>query len=210
MIFSHTAHCQELIADFKDESLPVLNEELRKSGEDLDALESRVDTVEASVTHTASNALSGSVIQSVTVLLTTPVDVDSVITVDDSPPLYSEGEVMGSSGAFTPKLSTSTIVVRASFWGGLNANASFGYWINDATSSDEAKGIRFDNGAASTTAHITGYTETSYAATSTTARTYYLVGAVESGTFYLGRLAAGTDVFGAADFGSITVQEIKA
>lgn len=155
-----------------------------------------------------SNALSGSVIQTVQVQLTTPVDVTGVPPQDDTTPLYQEGTAIGNSGAFTPTNSSNLIVITMSAWGTQGSQAIITFWINDATGTDAALAVRQDFKA--TNEAWTTSIEHVVAAGSTSARTYYFVGGVSTSTNYVGRGASGTDLFGAAAFGSITIQEVKA
>ena len=46
MMFWHTSFADELVADFKQESVPVLNEELRQLREEIRLLKDRVTALE--------------------------------------------------------------------------------------------------------------------------------------------------------------------
>ena len=160
-------------------------------------------------TPSTSNALSGSVIQTVNTMLTVPVDVIADTVIDDTAPLYSEGTLIGSL-AITPTNASNKLFLRASFWGSISASAAFVFWINDATGSDEALAVRQDNGGVAAGAESCSI-ELYVTAGGTSQITFYLMGAADSGsTFYVGRSSAGADLYGAAAFGSITIQEIKA
>lgn len=160
-------------------------------------------------TPTAATALSGSIIKTLSVNLTTPVEVTATFTNDDTPPLYSEGTEIGNSGSFTPSNASNTILIRASFWGDISSTQNVIYYITDGTTTTAALAVREDEGAGAAAAAFSGYIEHSVTAGSTDARTYYLLGGVSSGSLYAGKQAA-ADVFGAASFGNITIQEIKA
>lgn len=158
-------------------------------------------------TATTSNALSGSVIQTLNQLVTTPVDLTSVYNSDDTAPLYSEGQAI-TSKEITPSNASNLILIRAYVWGSPSGANDAMFWINDATGSDEALAVTKGQPGGGGGANF--YLETYVSAVNITARTYYLVGATSSGTFYVGRSNSGADLFGAANFGSLTIQEIKA
>lgn len=205
----HAEEGVEVIAGFDDKSdLPILNNELRKLDEQSQDIAERVTTIEGSpFTPSTSNALSGSVIQTVSLMIDTPVDITATTTVDDTPPLYSEGNAIGSV-SITPTNASNSILIRATFWGTFSGGGTnLAYWINDATASDPAIAIRrhYEVGGG-----INLSIEALVSAGSTSARTYYLVANKVGDTFYVGRSSAGADLFGAAYFGSIVVQEIKA
>lgn len=159
--------------------------------------------------YTASTALSGSVIQTQYTELTTPVNITAVYTADDTAPLYSEGNAIGNV-TITPNNASNLIRIRATFWGAYSTSQKFAFWINDATGSDEALAVRSDEATNAAAGDGSFVIETTVTAGSTNARTYYLVAGVASGTVYVGRADGGADMFGAASFGSITVEEIKA
>lgn len=151
---------------------------------------------------------SGSVIQTVSTLITTPVDVTSVYNEDDTNPLYSEGQVLGSL-AITPNNASNTLSIEMSGWGSVSGSSHVLFWINDATGSDEALAVR--RGFNSTNEGVLfSISLPGLSAGSTSARTYYLMAAVSANTFYFGRKGNGSDLFGSAAFGSIKIQEIKA
>lgn len=158
-------------------------------------------------TPTTSNALSGSVIQTVNTQITTPVNVTAVVPQDDTNPLYSEGNALGSL-AITPTNASNLILVRMSGWGTPDGNQICTFWMNDATGSDPALAVRQILPGGSNGGDFS--IEYCAAAGGTSEITFYLVAGVASGTFYFGRSGAGSDLFGTASFGSITIQEIKA
>lgn len=149
----------------------------------------------------------GGVVQVVNSLLTTPVNVTSVYTADDTPPLYSEGQALASV-SITPQNASNKLLIRGTIWGSPSGSNDFALWVNDDTGSDEALAVV--KGQAGGGGGLNFHVEFYVTAGSTSARTYYLVGATSSGTFYVGRSNAGADLFGAAAFGSLTVEEIKA
>lgn len=156
-------------------------------------------------TPSVSNALSGSVIQTVTKLITTGVSLTATPPFDDTPPLYSEGNLI-SSQVFTPNNGSNTLIIRAHVSGFSSSATNQVIYITDATGSDPAIAhCQFEGSGAGM-----GYIMFSISAVDTSARTYYLLGGVNTGTFYCGGNASGVHAFGASTYGSIEIVEIKA
>lgn len=115
LLLATSVYADELIVDFKDESIPVLNEELRKKDQKISSVENRVTVLEgASYTPTAANALTGSVIQTVTTSSNTYSSLGATaIPYDDSlPQQATEGAaVTALNTAITPNSASNLLII---------------------------------------------------------------------------------------------------
>jgi len=152
-------------------------------------------------------ALSSGLIVQVQNALASTSDVTAVFTKDNSAPLYSEGNAVVSK-EFTPTSASNNLLIRGSVWGGASGDIDLLLWLNDATGTDEALAVRGHTTQGAGFAQLS--IEYFVAAGSTDARTYYLMAAVSSGSWYLGQDTNGDALFGASSGGSITIEEIQA
>ena len=162
-----------------------------------------------SFTPTASNALSGSVIQTVNTTNTSQSNGTTVIPADDTTPLITEGVSAGLSRAITPNntsnlLEIEVIVVVATS----NSSQMTVALFQDATSA----------ALISTSMYIANTNQVytiplkHYMTAGTTSSTTFTVrfGCSGAGTFTINGLTAGNRVFGGVCGSMLTIREIKA
>lgn len=203
--------CSPLIADElevisgldKDADLPVINENFRKKDVEIKAIDSRVTELEGDAfTPTTANALSGSVIQTVYSESATAVAVTAVFNNDDTPPLYSEGNLI-ISGSITPTNASNKIRITFSCSGEASTGMNVIAFLTDATGSDPAIQVTYIN--ESVGYHHLPLTKT-VTAGGTSAITFYILGGVSSGTFNVSK----STLFADTAFITLQLEEIKA
>lgn len=152
---------------------------------------------------TATNALSGSVIQTIYSESATQVEVTAVFTNDDTPPLYSEGNAI-ISNSITPNNASNKIRITFDAWGSISGSNVVVLFLTDATGSDPSiQTVKFT--PASTGNGLCRLTKT-VTAGGTSPITFYVLGAVDGGTFTISSSA----LFGDTSFITLTLEEIKA
>lgn len=85
-LLGSTAYADELIKDFKEDSVVVLNEELRIKQERIDALSSRIETLEGATDDT------GALVQKVSAKTGAVATGNTAIPIDDTIPQNTEGD----------------------------------------------------------------------------------------------------------------------
>lgn len=164
-------------------------------------------------TPTASNALSGSVIQTVKTLATTYRSLGSTaLVLDDSLPRWDEGNTHADlDTAFTANNASNIIRVTISFNVGYTGSAGFIYaamYLDPSTGSDTATKVAgmYTNDGNCTTLNATWYVT----AADTNAHTYkFRIGFPSSVAVYLNGNHS-SRLFGGAFQSTVTIEEIKA
>ncbi len=209
LLFCSRAYSQDIITDLESENTPgILNEEFRKKqvGIDDNTADITTNTTNVTTNTAAIAAISDVIVQRVSASLSTPVDVTATLTQDDTSPLYSEGDLI-TSLVITPTSATNKIEFSVNLWGAISGLDTGLIYVTTGTGSSEALAIRggYDNAKGLPIMLIDDVV-----AGTTSALTFYVLGGVVSGgTFYVGRDASGTDLYGSANFGSIILREIK-
>lgn len=152
---------------------------------------------------TAANALSGSIVQTVYKESATEVSVSAVYNNDDTPPLYSEGNLIISE-SITPSNATNKIRVTFAAYGAAQGALNAIVFLTDATGSDPAIQINAFAFAAANIRHPLSLTKTVVAG-GTGAITFYILGAVDASVLDV----AAASFWGGAAFITLTLEEIK-
>jgi len=159
-----------------------------------------------SYTPTASNALSGSVIQTKIGTIDTVVNVSATCVIDDSIPLDGETTQICSVN-ITPTNTNNTIIVEAIASGTKDSNtANMAWCIFDGTTCVSANASQPQ--ANQPSMHTVKFTKVGSVGTS--AITYNFKAGADTGTFKVNGVAAGTRLFGGVMVASIIAKEIKA
>lgn len=171
----------------------------------------------AGATGTASDAghahppMSGSVIQKVISTDATVLGpLSGAIPSDDTIPQSSEGDLVFSFPAFTPKSASSTLVIHVSLWGSTSIGFAYPTWAVFNSGSANAIGAGRgwpDNGSGNAGGITIIATE---AAASTSARTYTVRAGISGGNWYINGNTTGTRRFGGVSFIVGTIEEIAA
>lgn len=190
----------EIVTDFEDTSVPILNEELRKIDQKISVLEAT-----PTFTPTASNALAGSVLQVLNAQTTALVRSNTAFPYDDTIPQKTEGvEVV--TKAITPSSASNGLLIEIVLQGSSEASDIWGGALfQDDTADALACGYSYN-----ATVHPTSLTITYYMAAGTTSATTFKVRAgSNSGFISINGYNAGR-VGGGVCTSSITITEIKA
>lgn len=171
----------------------------------------------AGATGTASDAghahppMSGSVIQKVISTDATVLGpLSGAIPSDDTIPQSSEGDLVFSFPAFTPKSASSTLVIHVNLWGSTSSSFAYPTWAVFNSGSANAIGAGRgwpDNGSGNAGGITIIATE---AAASTSARTYTVRAGISGGNWYINGNTTGTRRFGGVSFIVGTIEEIAA
>ena len=203
LLLSCRAYADELITDFDAKSIPILNEELRNLHEEIDTVSDSITTFTPSTT----NALAGSVVQTVS-YQTGAVDTGTTtIPGDDSIPEITEGDEYMTL-AITPTSATNKLLIKALANVATTAN---GYpmvmgLFQDSTTNALAATVDF----VSTSGANTQICLTHYMTAGTTSSTTFRIriGCTNAGTTTFNGVASGR-YFGGVMASSITIQEVK-
>jgi len=171
----------------------------------------------AGATGTASDAghahppMSGSVIQKVTSTDATVLGpLSGSIPADDTIPQSSEGDLVFSFPAFTPKSASSTLVIHVNLWGSTSSSFAYPTWAVFNSGSANAIGAGRgwpDNGSGNAGGIAIIAKE---ASASTSARTYTVRVGISGGNWYINGNTTGTRRFGGVSFIVGTIGEIAA
>jgi len=171
----------------------------------------------AGATGTASDAghahppMSGSVIQKVTSTDATVLGpLSGSIPSDDTIPQSSEGDLVFSFPAFTPKSASSTLVIHVNLWGSTSSSFAYPTWavFNSGSANAIGAGRGWPDNGSGNAGGITIIAKE--ASGSTSARTYTVRVGISGGNWYINGNTTGTRRFGGASFIVGTIEEIAA
>ena len=164
----------------------------------------RGDQTWSAATLTASNALSGSIIQTIYSESSTQVAVTALFNNDDTPPLYNEGNAI-ISNSITPNNASNKIRITFLASGVASGSLNSIIYLTDATGSDQALQVISQVTSAANAKITLSLTRTLTAGT-TSAITFYIVGAVDGNTLNV----ASSSFWGDTSFITLILEEIKA
>jgi hypothetical protein len=171
----------------------------------------------AGATGTASDAghahppMSGSVIQKVTSTDATVLGpLSGSIPSDDTIPQSSEGDLVFSFPAFTPKSASSTLVIHVNLWGSTSSSFAYPTWavFNSGSANAIGAGRGWPDNGSGNAGGITIIAKE--ASASTSARTYTVRVGISGGNWYINGNTTGTRRFGGVSFIVGTIEEIAA
>lgn len=204
LLIGSPAFSDELIKDFEDDSVAVLNEELRIKQERIDVLTERVTTLEG-VTPTVA---SGTSIQTVNVQVATSSTGSTAIPIDDSKPQNTEGDEY-MTRAITPSSASNKLLITVVLHGSHSAdNRITAALFQDSAADALAVGRTFtgttEAGTVTFNYHMTAGT------TSATTFKVRAGGGSGTGATFTFNGSGGSRIYGGALVSSITIEEIKA
>ena len=155
--------------------------------------------------------MSGSVIQKVTSTDATVLGpLSGSIPADDTIPQSSEGDLVFSFPAFTPKSASSTLVIHVNLWGSTSSSFAYPTWavFNSGSANAIGAGRGWPDNGSGNAGGITIIAKE--ASGSTSARTYTVRVGISGGNWYINGNATGTRRFGGVSFIVGTIEEIAA